>query len=181
MNFTILANIGIGARNTLGEPSDPDVYWPELLSNSIKPGNFDAVVVALATNDCPVLKTQGDYSADITRIANAISAADLDVPIFWLTVPDYSHLPDCAAIVNGDLEQTIESGNYPNLRTLDYNAWYAANPECFSDGVHPRDRWRIDPDSGGANKPAPAGYCEGQVKYAKWIKAQLDGFFGPRQ
>jgi len=180
MNFTVLANIGIGARNTLGEPSDPDEYWQGFLSNSIRPGSFDAVVVALATNDCGALAAPGDYAQDIERIAGAIAAVDPDVPIFWLTLPDYAHAPDCAGIVNGDLGAIIEAANYPNLHSFDYNAWSAENPHCFSDGIHHRDGWRQDPASGGANLPAPPGYCYGQRQYAKWIKAQLDAFFGPR-
>jgi hypothetical protein len=179
MSFTIVANIGVGARTTLGEPSDPDEYWSSLVSNTVLPGNFDAVVVALATNDCRLLSAQGDYSVDIARIVSAISAADPDVPIFWLTVPDYPEVPDCASIVNGDLEQILESGTYPILKSFDYNAWAAAHPECFFDGVHLRERWRKDPRSGGSNLPAPTEYCEGQFRYALWLKAQLDGFFGP--
>jgi hypothetical protein len=180
MSFTILANIGIGARRTLGEPSDPEEYWSGLMSNSIQPGNFDAVVVALATNDCHLLSAQDDYSADIARIVSAISAADPDVPIFWLTVPDYPELPDCASIVNAGLEQFIQAGTYPNLKSFDYNAWAGANPECFNDGVHLRERWRKDPHSGGSGLTAPPDYCVGQFKYAMWLKEQLDVFFGPR-
>jgi hypothetical protein len=180
MSFTTLANIGIGARRTLGDPSDPDEYWSGLLSNSIKPGHFDAIVVALATNDCHLLTASGDYLPDIERIASAISAADPDVPIFWLTLPDYALLPGCASIVNGDLAQTIASGTHANLKTFNYQAWAEANQACFYDGVHLRERWRKDPNSGGANKPAPVDYCEGELKYATWLKAQLDDFFGPR-
>jgi hypothetical protein len=188
MSFTVVANVGIGARSTLGEPSDPDEYWSGLMSSSIQPGNFDAVVVALATNDCHLLSAQGDYSADIARIVSAISAADPEVPVFWLTVPDYPELsvpnypklPGCASIVNGDLEQFIQAGSHPNLKSFDYNAWAGANPECFNDGVHLRERWRKDPRSGGSNLPAPPDYCAGQLEYAMWLKEQLDGFFGPR-
>lgn len=180
MTFTILANVGIGARRTLGEPSDPDEYWSGLISNSIQPGSFDAIVVALATNDCHLLNLPGEYVHDITRVISAISSADPDVPIFWLTLPDYPVAPGCATIVNGDLEQIIQSGTHPNLKSFDYSAWAGANPECFHDGVHLREPWRQDARSGGASKAAPAEYCEGQIKYALWLKAQLDDFFGPR-
>lgn len=181
MTFTIIANIGIGARMTLGEPSDPDEYWPGLISNSIQPGSFDAVVVALATNDCQLLSAPGEYQTDIARIVDAVSAADPNVPIFWLTVPDYAFVPGCASIVNGDLEAVMQAGTYPNLTLFDYNLWAAANQECFHDGIHLRVKWHRDPASGGTNKAAPVGYCEGQVQYANWLKAQLDGFFGPRE
>lgn len=180
MTFTIIANIGIGARKTLGEPGDPDEYWPALITNSIDPGNFDAIVIALATNDCSLLSTPGEYQRDIARIVGAISAADRDVPIFWLTMHDNPVMPNCRSIINGDLGRTVQSGTFPNLMMFDYGAWAEANPECFLDGIHLRERWHNDPRSGGTNAPEPAGYCDGQLKYANWLKAQLDGYFGPR-
>jgi GDSL-like Lipase/Acylhydrolase family len=177
--YTIIATSGIGARRTWGEPGDPDEYWFSLISNSIRPGSFDAIVVELGTNDCHLLSSTGDYIPDIQRITDAISASDPNVPIFWLTVPDYSHLPDCAPIINGDLEGIVQSGIYPNLKTLDYGAWAEAHQDCFYDGVHLREGWRKDPESGGASKGAPPDYCNGQFEYASWLKAQHDTYFGP--
>lgn len=177
MNFTVLASPGIGARNTVG---DPDEYWSGLISNSIQPGNFDAVVVELGGNDCRHVSARGDFVQDVARINSAISDADPDVPVFWVNLPDYSQSPGCAAVVNGDLAQIIELGTYPKLASFDYGTWARANQECFSDGIHLREPWRKDPSSGGANLPEPRGYCNGQLRYAKWLKAQLDEFFGPR-
>ncbi len=178
MTFAIIANPGIGARTTFGTPSDPDEYWSGLIASAIQPAAFDAVIVELGFNDCAFLNDAGDYQSDIARIVGAITSADPDVPIFWLTMPQHPRLPDCASTISGDLRQMIAAGTYPNLMTFDYGTWADGHPECFSDGVHPRETWNIDPSSGGS--PMPADYCEGLSRYAGWLKAQLDDHFGPK-
>lgn len=179
MTFAIIAYPGVGARQTFGTPSDPDEYWFGLIANSIHPGDFDAVVVQLGTNDCALLSAAGDYQPDIARIASAISDADPNVPVFWLTLQQHPRLPDCASIIDGDLRQVVESGSYPKLTTFAYGTWAEAHSDCFPDRVHPREPWNSNPDSGGSASPAPTGYCDGQFQYATWLKAQLDSYFGP--
>jgi hypothetical protein len=179
MTFTILATVGVGARRTVGTPSNPDKYWSGLIANSIYGGDFDAIVVQLGTNDCSYLSVNGDYQRDIKRVVRRISRADPDVPIFWLTMQQHPYYPDCASIINSDLQQVVESRAFPRLTILDYGRWAERHPECFIDQIHPRESWHKDPTSGGTTEPAPAGYCEGQLQYAGWLKAQLDDHFGP--
>lgn len=181
ITFTIIATGTIGARQTSVTQSDPEEYWPGLIANSIHTGNFDAIVVELGTNDCSSLgSAAGDYQPDIERIVSAISLADPDVAIFWLTMQQVPTYLDCAAMINSSLGQIIiEAGTYPNLKTFSYGLWAEAHPECFKDGIHPRSAWNNDPSSGGTAGPVPAGYCDGQRSYAVWLKFQLDGYFGP--
>ncbi len=118
VTFTIIATAGIGALQTWGEPSDPDEYWSGLIANSIQSGDFDAIIVQLGTNDCSYLSASVRYEQDIKRIVGAIVDADPEVPVFWLTMHQVPKWPDCASIINVDLQQIVEVGLYPNLTTL---------------------------------------------------------------
>ncbi len=170
MVFMTLASPGMGAYATKDDGSE---YWNPLLSNVIDNGEFDAIVVQLGTNDCVhVISNPGDYLPYINHIVDGIRAADSSVPILWLTMQEVPGYIGCSDIINNDL---VASG----VQTLPYGQWATARPECFADGIHPRDTWRNDVATGGTGKTAPAGYCNGKKVYASWLKVQLDTFFGP--
>jgi hypothetical protein len=178
ITFSIVANQFVGARRTVGPPEDPDEYWRGLLTSAIEvPGAYDAVVVALGTNDCRFLADAGDYAPDIERIVGSITEVDPDVPIFWLQPKEHPDHPDCAELIRDDLASAVDA--HPTLETWDYGSWADSRPECYVDGIHPRERWHDDPRSGGTAGPPPSGYCAGQFEYAQWLKAHLDTHFGP--
>jgi hypothetical protein len=170
MTFTALATEGAGTFTV--KNLNHDEYWGVLIPDSIVDGAFNAVVVELGTNDCAYLAVQGDFLPQIDKIVAVIRSADTSVPILWMTIKYRADYPKCAGIVNNDL---LASG----VEVLPYNDWADAHPECFIDGLHPKETWRKTPATGGAGVDAPAGYCDGTREYAVWLKGQLDNYFGP--
>ena len=103
ISLNLLANAGTGAWGPLHEADGTEAEWRTVISGTIQPGAFDAVIVELATSDCSGFPWPRDAATDTAAITGAISAADPSVPIYWLTVSSPADSSGCEAIARSEL------------------------------------------------------------------------------
>lgn len=144
----ISASGGQGLTYVGDRVADPNAFWSAHVASLMERGKPDSVVVSLGVNDCSRLTPA--YGA---RIDNFMAGIPSSVPVYWLTIPDPRKVMACEGTINAAL--AAAKTRWPNLTLLPWASTGNAHPAWFDrEGIH--------------HTP------EGQVQYAKFIKARLD-------
>ena len=116
-------------------------------------------IVELGTGDARDYRTSAQMRYDIRSALNRLRGVNC---VSWLNVKEHRVHPIYAGVVanaarfNRALRAVKASGDYPQLRIVDYNLWAYFNPGAFSaDGLHF--------NSAGANR------------YARWVASDVVG------
>lgn len=119
----------------------------------------DQAIVELGTGDARDYRTSAQMRYDIRSALNRLRGVNC---VSWLNVKEHRVHPIYAGVVanaarfNRALRAVKASGDYPQLRIVDYNLWAYFNPGAFSaDGLHF--------SSAGADR------------YARWVASDVVG------